>query len=156
MSILYRWLILAVVSVSFGAVCWFKGAASVQKDWDAATLAAAQHVEVVQTKRAEVTEKVVTEYRDRVKVIREQGRTIEKEVIKYVPLDSCTLPGGFRVLHDAATGGELPASPDGADAAPVTATEVATTVSINYTECRVNAENLAKLQQWAQDISEIK
>ena len=104
----------------------------------------------VAEKQAEVTTKVVTEYVDRVKVVREKAREIVKEVPVYVPADSCPLPSGFRVLHDAAASG-VPPVPDAAaraDAAPVPAQTVAATVADNYGTCRETAEQLTALQAW--------
>lgn len=110
---------------------------------------AAQAAKVAE-KQAEVTTKVVTEYVDRVKVVREKAREIVKEVPVYVPADSCPLPSGFRVLHDAAAAG-LPPIPNPAartDAAPVPAPVAAATVADNYGTCRETAEQLRGLQAW--------
>ena len=109
---------------------------------------AAQAAKVAE-KQAEVTTKVVTEYVDRVKVVRERAREVVKEVPIYVPADSCPLPSGFRVLHDAAAG--LPPIPNPSartDAAPVPAQAVAATVADNYGACRETAEQLRGLQAW--------
>ena len=103
----------------------------------------------VAEKQAEVTTKVVTEYVDRVKVVREKAREIVKEVPVYVPADSCPLPSGFRVLHDAAAGlSPIPNPAARTDAAPVPAQAVAATVADNYGACRETAEQLRGLQAW--------
>lgn len=39
-------------------------------------------------------------------------QTITKEVSIHVPSETCSMPGGFRVLHDALARGEFPTSPD--------------------------------------------
>ena len=117
---------------------------------EAARAKQAAQVAKVAEKQAEVTTKVVTEYVDRVKVVREKAREIVKEVPIYVPADSCPLPSGFRVLHDAAALG-VPSVPDAAaraDAAPVPAQTVAATVADNYGACRETAEQLKGLQAW--------
>lgn len=99
-----------------------------------------------------VRDNVVTEYVDRVQVIKERGATIIKEVPVYVSAQAdaaCTVNAGFVRVHDAAAR-SLPApDPAGdADAAPsgVALSAVAETTAENYTRCNVNAERLTKLQ----------
>ena len=65
----------------------------------------------IRERRAQATVKVVTQYVDRVRVVREKGETIIKEVPVYVPVQAdaaCTINRGFVRLHDAAAAGELP------------------------------------------------
>jgi hypothetical protein len=84
-------------------------------------------------------------------------QTITKEVIREVPsrvpAGTPDLPGGWRVLHDAAASGEIPAAPGGADEAPVPAAAAAETVVDNYGACRDTADRLDKLQQWVREVS---
>jgi hypothetical protein len=106
-----------------------------------------------QADRADAKREVVTQYVDRevVKTVRQiqlVTQTITKEVPVYVPSDSCTLPGGYRVLHDAAARGEVPQPTAGADAAPVAAQDAASTTVDNYGACRKNAASLTALQLW--------
>lgn len=98
-------------------------------------------------KQATVAERVVTQYVDRLKIVREKSADIIKEVPVYVP-DSSFLPGGFRLFHDAAAHGEQPDASGAADAAPVAAQDVAATVAGNYAACHENAEQLIALQEW--------
>ena len=99
-----------------------------------------------------VRDNVVTEYVDRVQVIKERGATIIKEVPVYVSAKAdaaCTVNAGFVRVHDAAVR-SLPApEPAGAaDEAPsgVALSAVAATVAENYTSCNANAEQLTQLQ----------
>jgi hypothetical protein len=99
---------------------------------------------------------VVTQYVDRVQVVHEQAKTIIKEIPVYVPSDpgACDLPGGFRLLHDAAaTGNPLPGPAAIADAAPASAQTVTSTVSENYEQCLAISEQLTALQAWADAVS---
>jgi hypothetical protein len=96
-----------------------------------------------------VKAKVEVITQDRI-VEKERIRTVTKEIIRnvnrFIPSDSPDLPGGFRVLHDAAAQGtSVPDSP-GADAAPVPARDAAATVAKNYGSCLANADQLVKLQ----------
>ena len=99
------------------------------------------------------TVKVVTKYVDRVRLMREKGDTIIKEVPVYVPAQAdaaCTVNRGFVRLHDAAAAGELPTSTGDSDAAAssLALSTVATTVTANYQTCHENAEQLRALQGW--------
>ena len=107
--------------------------------------------------QAEATVKVVTEYVDRVRVVREKGDTIIKEVPVYVPVQAdaaCTINRGFVRLHDAAAAGELPEPARDADAAAagIALSAVAGTVAANYQTCHENAEQLRALQAWVSEI----
>ena len=131
-----------------------KGTERVQAKWDAQVREQAVQVAVQQQRQAEATVKVVTRYVDRVRVVREKGQTIVKEVPVYVPVQAdaaCSVNRGFVRLHDAATAGDLPKPAGDADAAAsgVALSAVAGTVADNYRICRENAEQLTALQDWA-------
>lgn len=134
---------------------WMKGSGHVQAKWDAANLSAtvvnAQHGK----RQAEVTTQVVTQYVDRWRTVHDAGQAIIKEVPVYVPADSPALPGGFRLLHDAAATGQLPDAAGSADAPAVTAQDVAETVASNYLTCRENAEQLTALQAWVRGLQAV-
>jgi hypothetical protein len=148
--LVYRWLALLALAGALLAYGWVKGAGHVQARWDAATTKDSLHVAVVKQKQADATVQVVTQYVDRVRTVHVAGEAIIKEVPVYVPSDSPALPGGFRVLHDAAVG-ELPDPARAADAPAVPAQDVAATVAANYLICRENAEQLMALQEWARN-----
>jgi hypothetical protein len=107
--------------------------------------------------KAQATVKVVTQYVDRVRVVREKGETIIKEVPVYVPVQAdaaCTINRGFVRLHDAAAAGELPEPARDADAAAagIALSAVAGTVAANYQTCHENAEQLRALQTWVREM----
>lgn len=126
-----------------------EGETNTQALWDASNEKQARADKDLAGKQAQVTETTRIEYIDRVQTIRLKGDTIIKEVVKYVPLDTPALPGGFRLLHDAAAAGEIPDPAGAADAAPVPAATVAETVAANYTGCLANAAAIESWQAWA-------
>lgn len=150
MSLPYRWLCLLALGVTLYGTGWLKGADHVQ----ARQLAdlGTQRVQLAQIRQrqAEATVQVVTRYVDRVHSVRAAGQTIIKEVPVYVPADSPALPGGFRLLHDAAALGEHPDASRVADAPAVPAQDLADTIAANYLSCRENAEQLKALQEWVE------
>ena len=136
---------------------WIRGASHVQAQWDAAIQQQALHVAAVRERQAQATVKVVTQYVDRVRVVREKGDTIIKEVPVYVPVRRCcvcTINRGFVRLHDAAAAGELPEPARDADAAAagIALSAVAGTVAANYQTCHENAEQLRALQTWIREM----
>nr|WP_217442977.1 hypothetical protein [Burkholderia diffusa] len=103
--------------------------------------------------------KVVTQYVDRVQVVREKGDTIIKEVPIYVDREAdraCVVPLGFVRVHDGAAANVPVGGPGNADAAPsgVALSAVAATVAGNYTTCHENAEQLIALQARVRDSEE--
>jgi len=148
------WVALAALVTAAAGWGYVRGARSVQADWNAATAEQSSVVARVRVAQAQVTERVVTQYVDRVRTVREQADTIIREVPVYVR-ETCDadgrLPAGWRVLHDAAASGQ-PADPArAADAQPVAPDTAADTVARNYLTCRETAEQLTALQQWVRE-----
>lgn len=138
----------AIVAASYGAGR-FHGHANTKHAWDAEKTKQAAILAELEKRQTEATVQVVTEYVDRVQVVREKAKTIIKEVPVYVPSDSnCDLGGGFRVLHDAAAANELPDPARITDAPAADAATVAETVADNYGTCHAIREQLISLQNW--------
>lgn len=129
------------------------GARSVRDDWNAANAAQALKLAEAEARAERVTVKVVTEYVDRVRVVREKAQTIVKEVPVYVTPEAdaaCVVPRGFVRVHDGAARNEVPGPAESADDAPSgialsTATEV---IADNYGTYHEVAEQLKALQKW--------
>ena len=154
----YRLLALAALGVGLVGFGWIKGASHVQAQWDAAIRQQTLQVAAVRERQAQATVKVVTEYVDRVRIVREKGDTIIKEVPVYVPAQAdaaCTINRGFVRLHNAAAARELPEPARDADAAPagIALSAVAGTVAANYQICHENAEQLRALQVWVSEMA---
>ena len=154
----YRLLVLAVLGVALVGFGWIKGASHVQAQWDAAIQQQALQTAAIRERQSQATVKVVTQYVDRVRIVREKGETIIKEVPVYVPVQAdaaCTINRGFVRLHDAAAAGALPEPARDADAAAtgIALSAVAGTVAANYQTCHENAEQLTALQVWVSEMS---
>ena len=154
----HRWLAVAALAVTLIGFGWIKGASHVQAQWDAAIQQQALQAAAIRERQAQATVKVVTQYLDRVRVVRQKGDTIIKEVPVYVPVQAdaaCTINRGFVRLHDAAAAGELPDSARDSDAAAagIALSAVAETVAANYQTCHENAEQLRALQAWVIDLT---
>ena len=153
----YRLLALAALGLALVGFGWVKGAGHVQAQWDAAVQQQALQAAAIREEQAQATVKVVTEYVDRIRVVREKGDTIIKEVPVYVPVQAdaaCTINRGFVRLHDAAAVGALPepARDTDAAAADIALSAVAGTVATNYQTCHETAEQLRALQVWVRNL----
>lgn len=102
--------------------------------------------------RSETVQAIAQDRAEAAVRIRTVTKELTREVPVYVPVGSCELPPGWRVLHDAAAEGSPAASSPGADGAPVAAEEAAATVIENYGACRDNADRLVKLQQYVREV----
>jgi len=114
-----------------------------------------KRVAEIQAKQQEVIIKTVTVYRDRIKIVKEKG----DEVIREIPVivgDAPVLSGGVRVAHDAAALGHLPDDPEGAAraAAPVETTTLLRTVAENYESCEATRQQLISLQSLVSTLGE--
>ena len=154
----YRLLALAALGLTLVGFGWVKGAGYVQAQWDAAVQQQAMQTAAARERQAQATVKIVTEYVDRVRIVREKGDTVIKEAPVYVPVQAdgaCTINRGFVRLHDAAAAGELPEPAGDADAAAadIALSAVAGTVAANYRTCHENAEQLRALQAWFSEMA---
>ncbi|MFA7347276.1 MAG: hypothetical protein WCZ86_05910 [Desulfurivibrionaceae bacterium] len=154
-------LALALMSIAVFAAGWANGAAHVQAKWDkeksAQQVAAAKEA----ARQSEATVKIVTEYVDKIKVVRERGATIIKEVPVYVPAQAdndCVINVGFVRLHDGSAARAISLSTGAADAGPsgVALSTVAATIADNYQRCHENAEQLIALQSWTMAMGKIE
>ena len=112
--------------------------------------------------QAQLSQRVVTEYVDRVRVVQERGNTIIKEVPTHVTATAdaaCPVPVGFVRVHNAAAQNmpldPAPGNPD-APAPGVALSTVASTVTDNYTTCHTTAAQLSALQDWVRGLQAIE
>jgi hypothetical protein len=154
----YRLLALAALGLALVGFGWVKGAGHVQAQWDTAVQQQALQAAAVREEQAQASVKIVTQFVDRVRVIREKGDTIIREVPIYVPVQAdaaCAINRGFVRLHDAAAAGALPepARDTDAAAADIALSAVAGTVATNYQTCHETAEQLRALQMWVSEMA---
>ena len=120
-----------------------------------ATIEAQRHTIETGIKQGVVSDKTITKYVDRVQIVQGKSREIIKEVKVYVQ-DTCTLSGGFRMLHDSAANNELPDPSRTLDEETVGVEAATKTILENYETCHVNSETLGSLQGWVREQSAIR
>lgn len=147
MSKFLPWVLIAIAAVA-GVSIWEsriknKATAAVKQDYTAQAV-------TVDVARAAVAAPVIEAVaKEQIRIVI-KTKTIIKEIPVYVKATDCPMPGGFRLLHDAAAiaDAEVPDPARIADAAPAPAQDVARTVTENYAACHANAEDLRGLQDW--------
>ena len=111
--------------------------------------------------QAQMGERVVTVYVDRVRTVRERGATITREIPIHVTAKAdaaCPVPAGFVRVHDAAAQGVSLDPAAGDPDAPVPGlalSGVADAVARNYTTCHETAAQLTALQDWVRGLQAI-
>jgi hypothetical protein len=145
----YLWagIVLACLLSFFGG-CQ-QGKHGVQADWDASVARGRAEVARLTSEAGKVTVKYQTKTVEKIVTIREKARAIETVREVFVPVDSGTLPGGFRLFYDAALTGAIPDPASITDAAPVPIADVADTHARNAELCRIAYATVDGWQSWA-------
>lgn len=106
---------------------------------------------------ANVKERIVTKYVDRIKVIKEKEYVYRDKATNVVP-DRVELSNGWVSLHDAAAAGNDDATgsdySDGTSSG-VKANQALAVVTDNYAACHANAEQLTALQEYVREVQKV-
>lgn len=140
--------VLLVLMFAVGGVAGHQLARS--SDAEAAVAQAEADTDEV-VRQSEATIETVIKYVDRVRVIRESGETIIKEVPVYVESDACDWGAGLiSVLDSAAEGMPVSGATEHTDATTgrIKAANAAKIVAENYAIYHQVAAQLASLQDW--------
>ena len=148
---------LAVTTIAFTAVFGFGmylgnkiGVSSCHE----AVIEAQRHSIETGVKQAEVSDKIVTKYVDRIKIVK---KNVIKEVKVYVKDDAnIMLSPNFRLFHDSSANNEIPSRTSNPDGKAVTVEDLANTIAGNYGNCHENSATLISLQDWVREQSMIK
>lgn len=143
-------LLLGIALTSFGA--YFEGQISNNKEWEARVKEMEVKVAQAEAKAAQENVKIITKYKERVNIIKENTDENVKLIEKYVSRydDTIILPNSFIVLHDSASKNEIPGGSGASDESPsnVTASQFLSTVTNNYGTCYEIREIAASWQEW--------
>lgn len=144
-----RWLLIgAVIAALLGGWQWREHVVD-KRGYARAVSEFATQAAVIDRKRADVGIRTSEKEAAAQVQIRTVTKTIIEKVPVYVPLDSCPLPAGFRLLHDSAAANEpIPDATAIVDGAAIPTAVVAETVVSNYGTCNASAARLAGLQEW--------
>ena len=148
---------LAVTTIAFTAVFGFGmylgnkiGVSSCHE----AVIEAQRHSIETGVKQAEASDKIITKYVDRVKIVKQN---VIKEVKVYVKDDAnIMLSPNFRLFHDSSANNEIPSRTSNPDGKAVTVEDLANTIAGNYGICYENSATLISLQDWVREQAIIK
>lgn len=101
-------------------------------------------------KAAQVSEKVVIQYRDRIKVVRETVPEVVHD-IQVIRDSDCRVPAEFVRVHNDAAGS--PPEPAAGTDGTASCAEAIETIRANYQTAREQAEQLKALQDWVSGVA---
>ena len=149
---------LAVTTIAFTAVFGFGmylgnkiGVSSCHE----AVIEAQRHTIETGVKQAEASDKIITKYVDKVKIVQGKSREIIKEVKVYVK-DTCTLSADWRLWHNNAVYNAVSDTTRDFDEGTVAPQAALERVAANYGICHENSATLISLQDWVREQSMIK
>lgn len=134
-----------------GIALWFVydlGRDHNEKKWQAKVKTGQKIVDELKAKQGNITISGEIRYIETVKVIKEKGNVIEKQIPIYIPVDTPDLPGGFRVLHDSAALGTIPGASE--VGSPVSVRDATSTIARNYSICHQWKAALDERLEWEQ------
>lgn len=152
----YRQSVQIVAAVCLVFVVFQLGQQHERREWELKVAQLNEQIAKLETESQKVTTQVVTEYVDRVKIVKEKADAIIVKVPVYVNKSAdanCTINNGFVVLHDAAAKNKVPETPrdSHAEASGVKLSTIASTVAGNYGTCHEIRQQLESLQQWVRE-----
>jgi hypothetical protein len=144
----------SVILLVFGV--YMEGGVSNQEKWEVRVAEVKLEMAKKDAASSDATVKVVTKYVTNVEVVKQKGESIVKEIPKLITASAdgqCVIPNGFVLLHDSASRNEVPDSTRVVDAgtSSVKLSDVATTVSENYTLYYQVSAQLKSLQEWVRE-----
>jgi membrane protein implicated in regulation of membrane protease activity len=122
----YQWAfkVISVACLVLGLVWYGIDASESSRKAEVAVLN--QKISQLESRAPEITSEIVTEYVDRVKIVKQKGELIVVKVPTYITVESdkrCPVPAGFvRLLNEAAKNTGLPDTTSGVDATGETTT----------------------------------
>ena len=150
---MYKNAIVSVIVVMALAGVYFKGRHDVNVEWKLEKAEIAAENAKKKAAAGVVTTKIITEYVDRVKVVKQKGDTVTIYVTKWLTPESdskCMVPNNFVSLHNAAASNGVAVESDNNDS-KIKLSDVAKTVTTNYTSYYEVKEQLTSLQKWIRE-----
>lgn len=149
----YRAIAILVMIASVFGYGWTQGAEhQLNKQ---AIIDSQKNVKILQAriKQAEITEKVVTRYVDKIRIIKKKGDTIISQVPVYITQENdnnCTVPESFSLLWNTANRGDIPETTRTLNETPsaIVLSDIAAQHATEASICRETEQQLVSLQDW--------
>lgn len=131
---------------------YMKGSAYAEAELQRFAAKAHEQIADLEKKNGEISNKVVTQYVDRVNTIKEKEYVYKDLAIKNVPAQH-DLSNGWVYAHDASATGSDADAARSSDASPsgIKDNEALITIISNYNRCMQNNQQLIGLQKWIID-----
>ena len=110
-SPLSKMLVIGLLILAGGWYCYSLGQDNVQAKWDIEKAKTTAEIQRLTDESKKITEKIVIEYVDKVKVVTRKGDTVVQYVNKYITDSSdtkCIIPKNAVLLHDMAAKNVVP------------------------------------------------
>lgn len=143
--------ILSVIFIVFGVYGF--SSSDVEKYWRAEAKKTSERIAELEKTSGKITEKIVTVYVDKVKVVKGKSHEIQKQIKTNITEKSdnaCKLSNTFVWLHDSAAKNQLSEPSSGIDetASDVKLSTATETITQNYGKYYEISEQLKALQNW--------
>lgn len=148
----YRLLALGLVLIGVFTLGYMKGSAYAEAELQRYAAKQATIIAKLEKKNSEISGKVVTQFVDRVNIIKEKEYVYRDIVKESVPAQHI-MSNGWVYTHDiSATNGDADATRS-SDASPsgIKDNEALLTIVSNYSQCEQNTQQLMNLQKWISD-----
>lgn len=115
------------------------------------------YIAQLEQKASEKTIEVVTNYVDRIKIVKEKGDVIYEKVPQYITKEDdsrCVIPNGFVILHDSAVHNTVPETPRDSNegTSGIELSEATKVIVKNYGTYHEVVEQLLALQKWVREM----
>jgi hypothetical protein len=151
MTLIHRFLVILLSALLFGVFLSYSRHSDLA--WQERINKEQQEIVILQAKAKEITNEVVIQYVDRIKIVEGKSHVIIKKIPEYITKEAdanCAITNGFIELHDSAAKNTIPDSTRNPDEVSTTVklSTVANTVAINYNTYHKVVEQLKALQDW--------
>ena len=146
---MWKYIIAIVLFVAVIGGSYYKGRHDVEAKYEEIRKQDEARIAELEQKQNEVTTKIVTEYVDRVKTIKQKEYVYVDQAKSVVPSKS-ELSNGWVYLHDTSAKGlpAVPARSSDEGSSGIKDNIALGTIVSNYSICHQTAEQLIQLQQW--------
>lgn len=155
---IWVWVALALLGAGlwYGSSRYDAGQADKQADWDKSVERGKAEVARLTAEAGKVTTVVETKVVE--KIVRIEGKAREIQTVRevFVPVDSGSLPGAFRLFYDGAITNTIPDPASIANAAPIPIADVADTHARNAELCHIAYATVEGWQDWAIQQAKVK
>lgn len=134
----------------YGVWQFERGQKDTQDKWDESRKLGQAIVEDLRLRANAVVTVIEHRVETETRLIKEKGDVIVEKIPVYIPASTPDLPGGFRVLHDAASASRVPTEAE-LPGLPVSVAATTKTIVENYATCHTWQSQVQGWEDWYQE-----